>query len=120
MATKKWDQKEKTGIASMEARITFYAAECMEFPEEGEFYDNLTLEEAYQKYLEIPSGRMNAGKGVGFRLDDGSVFDSNYTLMERGKVERMLIALVPHYAGNPLVQKAMDDMEKLLTGEKDV
>lgn len=64
-----------------EAKITFYAAECMEFPVLGEYHDNLTLADAYEKYRAIPSERIHGIKGIGFRLEDGSMYDGEYELM---------------------------------------
>ena len=42
-----------------EASISFYVAECAEFPVMGEFHDNLTLEQALEVYDKIPAERMN-------------------------------------------------------------
>lgn len=71
-----------------EATITFYVAECMEFPVMGEYHENLTLEEALHIYETIPAERMNGIKGVGFELHDGSDYDGPYDLMRLGKVDR--------------------------------
>ena len=59
-----------------EATISFYVAECMEFPVLGEYHENLTLEEALAVYEKIPAERMNGIKGIGFVLHDGSVYDN--------------------------------------------
>lgn len=48
--------------------LTFYVAECMEFPSLGEYHENLTFEEAVHLYEAIPSERMSAVKGIGFTL----------------------------------------------------
>lgn len=99
--------------------ISFYVAECMEFPVMGEYYDNLTLEEAVKKYEEIPADRINGVKGIGFRLEDGSIYDGDYELMSGGEILREAIDLVPHYKESPLVQKAIADLEKILSGKQD-
>ena len=83
----------------------------------GEYYDNLTLEEAFQKYKEIPSERINGIKGIGFRLEDGSMYDGDYELMRAGVISKDAIELVPHYKESPLVQKAMADLEEMLIKE---
>ena len=44
--------------------LTYYVAECMEFPNLGEYHDNLSLEEAVRIYQEIPAERMNGSKGL--------------------------------------------------------
>lgn len=97
-----------------EPQISFYAAECMEFPSMGEYYENLTLEEAVEKYKTIPEDRIHGIKGIGFCLEDGSIYDGEYELMSGGKISRDLIDLVPHYKESPLVQKAMRDLERIL------
>ncbi|MFR8492302.1 MAG: LPD16 domain-containing protein [Mediterraneibacter gnavus] len=97
-----------------ESKISFYAAECMEFPSMGEYYENLTLEEAVEKYKTIPEDRIHGIKGIGFCLKDGSIYDGEYELMSGGKISKDLIDLVPHYKESPLVQKAMRDLERIL------
>src|SRR5699024_10622845 len=74
------EQEQEMGRAEVmyepevaEAKIAFYVAECMEFPEMGEYHDNLTLAEAFEKYQAIPAERMNWIKGIGFRREDGSM-----------------------------------------------
>lgn len=99
-------------------KISFYVAECMEFPILGEYHDNLTLEEAVRKYNEIPADRMNGVKGIGFRLEDGGMYDGDYELMSAGTISKDLIDLVPHYKESPLVQKAVSDLEELLAKEQ--
>ena len=83
-----------------EAKITFYVAECMEFPVMGEYHDNLTLREAFQKYKEIPAERMNGIKGIGFRLEDGSMYDGDYELMRAGSISKMRLTCSP-LSGKP-------------------
>lgn len=97
-----------------EATITFYATECSEFPEMGEFYGNLTLEEAFQFYDQILSERMNGIKGIGFELHDGSMYDGQYPLMQADKVDEELINMIDHYKESPLVQQAIADCKKIL------
>ena len=111
------EKRQEIATMQKEASICFYAAECMEFPVMGEYYDNLTLEEAFQKYKEIPSERINGIKGIGFRLEDGSMYDGDYELMRSGVISKDAIELVPHYKESPLVQKAMADLEEMLIKE---
>ena len=98
-----------------EATITFYVAECMEFPDMGEYYNNLTLEEAIKIYESIPAERLHGIKGIGFDLQDGDQdYSGEYELMSADKVHRDLIDIIPHYKESPLVQKAINDMEQYL------
>ena len=97
-----------------EATITFYVAECSEFPTMGEFHDGVTLEEALRLYDQIPAERMNGIKGIGFELHDGSEYDGQYPLMEAGRVDEELINMVQHYKDSPLVQQAILDCKRIL------
>lgn len=79
-----------------EATITFYVAECMEFPFMGEYHNNLTLEEAIKIYESIPAERMHGGKGIGFDLQDGDKdYSGEYELMCWDRVDRELIDMIP-------------------------
>lgn len=112
------ERAQEAALEQQEPSISFYAAECMEFPVMGEYHDNLTLAEAFEKYQIIPAERMNGIKGIGFRLEDGSMYDGDYELMRAGSISRDMIELVPHYKESPLVQKAMADLEKMLAEEQ--
>lgn len=104
-----------TGISiEPEATISFYVAECSEFPTMGEFHDGVTLEEAFRLYDQIPTERMNGIKGIGFELHDGSEYDGQYPLMEAGRVDEELINMVQHYKDSPLVQQAILDCKRIL------
>lgn len=104
-----------TGISiEPEATISFYVAECSEFPTMGEFHDGVTLEEAFRLYDQIPAERMNGIKGIGFELYDGSEYDGQYPLMEAGRVDEELINMVQHYKDSPLVQQAILDCKRIL------
>ncbi len=98
-----------------EAIITFYVAECTEFPVLGEYHERLeTLQEAMELYEKIPAERMNGIKGIGFRLEDGSIYDGNFDLMVMGEMQTEFINEIPQYRDSPLVQKAIADMEAIL------
>ena len=66
--------------------ISFYAAECAEFPVMGEVHYDLTLPEALEAYEKIPSERMHGLKCVGFDLKDGSDYEGMQSLMIEGKI----------------------------------
>ena len=91
--------------------ITFYVAECMEFPSLGESHENLTLDEALKIYESIPAERMSAIKGIGCDLQDGSDYEGKYGLMYFGRVDRENVEMIQHYKENPSIQKALDTLE---------
>ena len=97
-----------------EANISFYVAECAEFPVMGEFHDNLTLEQALEIYDKIPAERMNGIKSIGFSLEDGSIYSEMFDLMVGGEVQAEVVNHIQHYRESPLVQKAILDMKTLL------
>lgn len=97
-----------------EASISFYVAECAEFPVMGEFHDNLTLEQALEVYDKIPAERMNGIKSIGFSLEDGSIYSGMFDLMVGGEVQAEAVNHIQHYRESPLVQKAISDMKTLL------
>ena len=90
------------------------------FPVMGEYHENLTLEEALRIYETIPADRMNGIKGIGFELHDGSDYDGSYDLMRLGKVDREDVDMIQHYKESPLVQKAMDDVEKYFAQKQEL
>ena len=97
-----------------EASISFYVAECAEFPVMGEFHDNLTLEQALEVYDKIPAERMKEIKSIGFSLEDGSIYSGMFDLMVGGEVQAEVVNHIQHYRESSLVQKAISDMKTLL------
>ena len=100
------------------AKILFYAAECMEFTSYGEFHDNLTLG---GKKLEsatclISAKRLNAVKGIGFVLEDESIYSGmEWGLLVGGQIDYDNLELVRHYKESPLVQEAVKRLENMKT-----
>ena len=94
--------------------ISFYVAECSEFPVLGEFHHDLTLEEAFQVYDQIPSNRMNGIKSIGFNLQDGSEYEGMFDLFVGGEVQKEIINMIPAFKENSLVQKAIENVDKIL------
>lgn len=92
------------------AQISFYAAECMEFTNVGEYHNNLTLDEAIKHYEAIPAERMNGIKGIGFTLDDGSMYDGDFPLLSGDTIDLSMLNYIEHYRHSPLVQQAVYDL----------
>ena len=94
--------------------ISFYAAECAEFPVMGEVHYDLTLPEALEAYEKIPSERMHGLKGVGFDLKDGSDYEGMQSLMIEGKIQKEFLNSIPGFRENSYVQNAISRVEKYL------
>ena len=90
--------------------LTYYVAECMEFPNLGEYHDNLSLEEAIRIYQEIPAERMNGIKGIGFELKDGSDYEGPFPILTGQTIDLDTIQAIDYYRDNPLVQKAVKEL----------
>jgi len=95
--------------------ISFYVAECSEFHSMGEFHENLTLEQAVEIYKQIPSDRTNGIKAIGFNLQDENILANEFDLVTGGRSQQQdLKELVPQLAEHPLVQKAFEDVQRLM------
>ena len=94
--------------------ISFYAAECAEFPVMGEVHYDLTLPEALEAYEKIPSERMHGLKCVGFDLKDGSDYEGMQSLMIEGKIQKDFLNSIPGFRENSYVQNAISRVEKYL------
>lgn len=99
-----------------EATITFYVAGCMEFTTLRECYEDLTLEQAVETYQKIRDRNRSYGCGIGFTLHDPqekTYSDLEYPLYQCKEVAKDAIDLIPAFKNHPLVQKAMEDIQKL-------
>ena len=94
--------------------ISFYAAECAEFPVMGEVHYDLTLPEALEAYEKIPSERMHGLKCVGFDLKDGSDYEGMQSLMIEGKIQKEFLNSIPGFRENSYVQNAISRVKKYL------
>lgn len=96
------------------SRISFYVAECSEFPVLGEFHQDLTLEQAFSIFDQIPGNRMNGIKSIGFNLEDDSDYAGMFDLYVGNSLQKEIINSIPGYRDNKLVQKALSDAEKII------
>lgn len=105
---------QKKDIIEQTSCISFYAAECSEFPVLGEVHHDLSLPEALEAYEKIPAERMNGIKSVGFNLQEGSDYDGMMDLMIAGRSQRELLDSIPFYKENKLVQVALKRVEQYI------
>lgn len=90
--------------------LTYYVAECMEFPSLGEYHENLSLMEAVELYQAIPTERMNGIKGIGFDLHDGSDYNGQFPILTGKTIDVETINGIDYFRNSPLVQKAVSDL----------
>ena len=109
------EQAPQTLEETKDPEISFHVAECSEFHSMGEFHENLTLEQAVEIYKQIPADRMNGIKAIGFNLQDENILTNDFDLVAGGRLQQQdLKELVPQLAEHPLVQKAFEDVQKLM------
>lgn len=81
----------------------------------GEYHDNLTLQEAVTAYQVIPAERLHGIKGIGFTLEDGSMYSGmEYPLVQGNRLDLDTLCLIEHFKDSPLVQAAVVDLVKAL------
>lgn len=99
----------------MEERITFYAAECDEFHVLGEFDEGLTLQEAVERFNQMPPERMNGIPCIGFRYEDGgSIYDgTECDIYCGGEVMWDEVNETEYYRNSPLVQATMKEVQAM-------
>ena len=95
--------------------LTFYVAECMDFPVMGEYHGNLSLEEAVSLYRSLPSDQLHGGKGIGFTLQDGSEHSGDHPLLAAGRIQEEEINSIPSLHDDPVLQDAVRQAGALLT-----
>lgn len=105
---------QKRDILEETSCISFYAAECSEFPVLGEVHHGLSLPEALEAYEKIPAERMNGIKSVGFNLQEGTDYDGMMDLMVAGRSQRKILDSIPFYRENTLVQEALKRVEQYI------
>lgn len=99
------------------AKITFFAAECMEFLDYGEKYEDLSLPEAVEAYQRICKNGSAYGPGIGSNLKDPRVpkySDIDWPLYQGGRIALEEIKLIPAYHDHPLVRAAVQEMERYI------
>lgn len=96
-------------------QITFYFAECMEFPDYGEYKEFPTLAQAISLFEKCPGTLLNAVKCVGFILHDNSDYDgAEWPIMTEQRGLKDSTNEIKHFRENPLVQKALKEAEDYL------
>lgn len=87
-------------------KISFDVRECVEFPNLGKVYENVSLEEAVDKLGKFSHSSMLPG--LVFRLHDGSDYaDMDYPLVVGDEIQIDSLNLIEHFRESFEVQKAV-------------
>ena len=103
-------EKTEEKVHMQKGILTFYVAECMEFPTLGEYHENLSLTEAVELYNAIPAERMRGIKGIGFELNDGSDYEGTFPILTGRTIDMEMINEIEHFRNSSLTQKAVSDL----------
>lgn len=100
-----------------EAEISFFAAECMEFVDQGVLWEGMNLSEAVKAYKRICKRGTMRGPGIGFILHDPKIpnySDIHWPLYQGRQIAANEIQLIPAYLEHPLVKAAVQEMQNYL------
>lgn len=90
-------------------KISFDVWECVEFPNLGEVYEDVSLDEAIQKLGNFPHSSMFPG--IVFRLHDGSEYaEMDYPLVIGDELQIDSLNLIEHFRESFEVQKAVTQL----------
>lgn len=104
-------EKEQVEENFLEATLTYYVAEYMEFPALGKYHENLTLQEAVDIYKNSEEGFYKI-EGIGIDFEDGTIYSGKYPLMVKDKIDIDTFYRIQHLREHPLVQRAVTDMQQ--------
>ena len=96
-------------------KISYFVAECMEFPRLGKVHKCCDLEQAVKVYRGLPDKLKCMGNGIGFTINDSdSIYEGDFELMSWGRMDVDIINSIPYYRDSPLVQKAIEDIKRIM------
>lgn len=86
-----------------------------EFPSLGNVYQCRSLEQAVKRYRDLPKELACMGNGIGFTIkDDDSIYSGDFNLVSGNRLDVDIINSIPYYRDSPLVQKAIEDIKRLM------
>lgn len=100
----------------MNGELRFFVAECMEFHHYGAYFDDLSLEEAVRRYKAIDGSILNAGKGIGFVLNEPeSIFhEGEWELVHGDYISFECLEREPFKSREPLILELVKRVCKLM------
>lgn len=108
-------EKIEAGEDAARQEKTFFIAECMEFIRYGEYTENVReAEDAVAYYKNIPSERLNAGKGIGIHVEEDG-FPLEFHLVSGRQLDMDLIASIYDLEKYPQILKAAKELIPFLT-----
>ncbi len=94
-------------------RVSFMVAECGEFPNMGDLYENVgTMKEAMELFSKIPADRMNGVPAIGIRVtESGNPADFvEMNVLSGNQIDLDTLSHVPQIADNKSAQFAIAEL----------
>lgn len=99
-------------IVEKDVKLSFYAAECDDFPILGEYHENIeTFEEAIKIYENLKKNRFLGDEGIGFKLTVNGKYKGRFTLIQGAN---RLIGLEKEgsFMDHPMINQAVDKAKR--------
>ena len=78
-------------------------------------YQCRSLEQGVKRYRNLPEEMACMGYGIGFTIkDDDSIYSGEFDLVSANRLDVDIINSIPYYRDSPLVQKAIEDIKRLM------
>ena len=113
-ARKKQEQKESLSPEQAETEVTLTVAECGEFHNLGEFYENIpTVEEAVAIWKQIPPERMNGIPAIGVNIHTpgtDAFEDVGIDILTGKRIDLDILEYIPDIKGNPQAMEVIAEL----------
>ncbi len=102
--------------AAGSVQVSFFVAECMEFVQYGEYVEGIpSIEKALEYYDQIPSDRLNAGKGIGIHIHDpkNMSFAPEFQLLTENDLDLDILQMMYGFEEYPQILEAAKELVSL-------
>ena len=114
-------EKEPATLSSEQTgtEVTLTVAECGEFHNLGEFYENIsTVEEAVAIWKQIPPERMNGIPAIGIHihtLGTEAIEDTGIDILSGNRIDLDILEYIPDIKGNPQAMEVIAELVAKVT-----
>ena len=93
-------------------KLSFYAAECDDFPILGEYHENIeTFEEAIKIYEKLKKDRFLEDGGIGFKLTVNGKYEGRFTLIQ-GLNRVIGLEKEGSFMDHPMINQVVDQAKR--------
>lgn len=99
-------------IVEKDVKLSFYAAECDDFPILGEYHENIeTFEEAIKIYEKLKKDRFLEDGGIGFKLTVNGKYEGRFTLIQ-GLNRVIGLEKEGSFMDHPMINQVVDQAKR--------